>query len=42
VTTFTPGTQLGRYEIRSRLGAGGMGDVKSSRAVEPDDSGSQA
>jgi serine/threonine protein kinase len=22
-----PGTRLGRYEIRSRLGAGGMGEV---------------
>ena len=24
---MTPGTKLGRYEIRSRLGAGGMGEV---------------
>jgi len=24
---FAPGTHLGRYEIRSRLGAGGMGEV---------------
>jgi len=25
--TLTPGTRLGRYEIRARLGAGGMADV---------------
>jgi len=24
---FAPGTKLGRYEIRSQLGAGGMGEV---------------
>ena len=24
---IAPGTKLGRYEIRSRLGAGGMGEV---------------
>jgi serine/threonine protein kinase len=24
---LSPGTTLGRYEIRSRLGAGGMGEV---------------
>jgi len=24
---LSPGTKLGRYEIRSRLGAGGMGEV---------------
>src|SRR5258705_561160 len=26
-TLITPGTQLGRYQIRSQLGAGGMGEV---------------
>ena len=25
--TLAPGTRLGRYEIRSPLGAGGMGEV---------------
>jgi serine/threonine protein kinase len=25
--TLAPGTKLGRYEIRSKLGAGGMGVV---------------
>jgi len=25
--TIPPGTRLGRYEIRSQLGAGGMGEV---------------
>jgi serine/threonine protein kinase len=24
---LSPGTKLGRYEIRSQLGAGGMGEV---------------
>lgn len=24
---MTPGTRLGRYQIRSKLGAGGMGEV---------------
>src|SRR6266536_263141 len=26
-TPITPGTQLGRYQIRSQIGAGGMGEV---------------
>jgi serine/threonine protein kinase len=25
--TLAPGTKLGRYEIRSQVGAGGMGEV---------------
>src|SRR5437762_3834664 len=25
--TLSPGTRLGRYEIRSQIGAGGMGEV---------------
>jgi serine/threonine protein kinase len=25
--TIPPGTKLGRYEVRSQLGAGGMGEV---------------
>ncbi len=25
--TITPGTRFGRYEVRSLLGAGGMGEV---------------
>lgn len=31
---MTPGTKLGRYEIRSKLGAGGMGEVYQGRDTQ--------
>lgn len=34
--SFAPGVRLGRYEIRSRIGAGGMGDVYLAQDIALD------
>src|SRR5204862_6140910 len=34
--SFVPGTKLGRYEIRSKIGAGGMGEVYLARDTQLD------
>jgi serine/threonine protein kinase len=34
--SITPGTKLGRYEIRSQIGAGGIGEVYLARDTRLD------
>jgi len=34
--TLTAGTKLGRYEIRAKIGAGGMGEVYLARDTQLD------
>ena len=32
--SIVPGTKLGRYEIRSKIGEGGMGEVNRARGLQ--------
>ena len=33
--TIAAGTKLGRYEVRSKIGAGGMGEVHLAQDLRP-------